>query len=254
MLLGLRSAIAPAPAANTAPPASARRRFQALLRAIKTFYDDPADICRLYGGLFNGLLGVGMRKAVLAALIAGTALTPVPVFADAREDVINGMTRCASLTDDRQWLDCYYGAAQPMRSQLGLAPAPASQLRLLQLQSVPAAAPAAPVALPATVTRAAVRTGPPPMPKRSGIFDVFGGADVVNNAPIRSYEVTDQGFTVTLPDGQVWKQTQEDASKFPVSWTVPASSLRVTISQGALHSFNLVMGDESQHHKVMRVR
>jgi hypothetical protein len=195
-----------------------------------------------------------MHKAVLAALIAGAGLLPVPVLADAREDVVNGMTRCAALADDRQWLDCYYGAAQPMRSQLGLPPAPASQLRLLQMPSTPAAAPAPPVALPATVTRAATRTGPPPMPKRSGIFDVFGGADVVNNVPIQSYEVTARGFTVTLPDGQVWKQTDEDASKSPVSWRDPASSMRVTITQGALHSFNLVMGDETQHHKVTRVR
>ncbi len=125
------------------------------------------------------------------------------------------MTRCAALTDDRQWLDCYYGAAQPMRAQLGLPPAPASQLRLLQVPATPASGPAPAVALPATVTRAAVRTGPPPMPKRSGIFDVFGGSDVVSDAPIQSYEVTGKGFTVTLPDGQVWRQTEEDAAKIP---------------------------------------
>ena len=196
-----------------------------------------------------------MHKAALATLILGVGLAPAPVLADAREDVVNAMTRCASLTDDRQWLDCYYGAAQPMRSQLGLPPAPASQLRLLQMQTTaPAAAPAASVALPATVSRAAVRSGPPPMPKRSGIFDVFGGSDVVNNAPIQSYEVTAKGFTVTLPDGQVWKQTEEDASKFPVDWRDPATSMRVTISQGALHSFNLVMGEETRHHKVTRIR
>ena len=195
-----------------------------------------------------------MYKFGLAALIAGAGLSPVPAFADAREDVINGMTRCAALTDDRQWLDCYYGAAQPMRSQLGLPPAPASQLRLLQVPATPASGPAPMVALPATVTRAAVRTGPPPMPKRSGIFDVFGGSDVVSDAPIQSYEVTGKGFTVTLPDGQVWRQTEEDASKFPVDWRGPASSMRVTIAQGALHSFNLVMRDESRHHKVTRVR
>ena len=195
-----------------------------------------------------------MQKAVLAAVVAGLGLAPVPVLADAREDVVSGMTRCASLTDDRLWLDCYYGAAQPMRSQLGLPPAPASQLKLLQMPTTPAAAPAAPVALPATVTRAAARTGPPPMPKRSGILDVFGGADVVNNAPLQSYQVTAKGFVVTLPDGQVWKQTEEDASKFPVDWRDPASSMRVTISQGALHSFNLVMGEETRHHKVTRIR
>ena len=194
-----------------------------------------------------------MHKAVLAALITGVGLAPLPVLADAREDVVNGMTRCAALTDDRQWLDCYYGAAQPMRAWLGLPPAPQSQLKLLQQTSQPSA-PAMAVPLPATVTRAAVRTGPPPPPKRSGIFDVFGGTDVVNNAPIQSYQVTGKGFTVTLPDGQVWKQTDEDAGKSPVTWNAPASSMRVTITQGAMHTFNLVMGDESLHHKVTRIR
>jgi hypothetical protein len=235
------------------------RRFHALPDAIKTFYDDRRQTfagfmagCSMVS-LFDGFWGNAMHRAVLAALVAGSALVPLPVLADAREDVVNGMTRCAGLTDDRQWLDCYYGAAQPMRAWLGLSPAPQSQLKLLQQTSQPSA-PAMAVPLPATVTRAAVHTGPPPPPKRSGIFDVFGGSDVVNNAPIQSYQVTAKGFTVTLPDGQLWKQTEEDASKFPVDWHEPASSMRVTITQGALHSFNLVMGDETRHHKVTRVR
>jgi len=195
-----------------------------------------------------------MHKVILAAVVAACALAPLPVLADAREDVVNAMTRCAALTDDRQWLDCYYGAAQPMRAWLGLSPAPQSQLKLLQQTSQPSSAPATAVPLPATVTRAVARTGPPPPPKRSGIFDVFGGSDVVNNTPVQSYQVTAKGFVVTLPDGQVWKQTEEDAAKSPVSWNEPASSMRVTITQGALHSFNLVMGDESHHHKVTRVK
>ena len=198
-----------------------------------------------------------MHKIVLAALAAGAALAPLPVLADAREDVVNSMTRCAALPDDRQWLDCYYGAAQPMRAWLGLPPAPQSQLKLLQQTSQPAPGapnvPGAAVPLPATVTRAAVRTGPPPPPKKSGIFDVFGGSDVVNNEPVQSYQVTPKGFIVTLVDGQVWKQTEEDASKFPVDWHDPASSMQVTITQGALHSFNLVMANESRHHKVTRI-
>lgn len=198
-----------------------------------------------------------MDKIVLAALAAGAVLAPLPVLADAREDVVTGMTRCAALPDDRQWLDCYYGAAQPMRAWLGLPPAPQSQLKLLQQTSQPAPGapnlPGAAVPLPATVTRAAVRTGPPPPPKKSGIFDVFGGSDVVNNEPVQSYQVTPKGFIVTLLDGQVWKQTEEDASKFPVDWHDPASSMQVTITQGALHSFNLVMGNENRHHKVTRI-
>ncbi|HKB96409.1 MAG TPA: hypothetical protein VKB94_06130 [Rhizomicrobium sp.] len=188
-----------------------------------------------------------MRKILLATVVVAGALAPGLALADAREDVVSGLTRCAALTDDRQWLDCYYGAAQPMRAWLGLSPAPQAQLKLLSVQPKPAA-------LPPTVSRAAVRNGPPPMPKSSGIFDLVGGADIVNNAPISSYDVTRGGFTITLPDGQVWQQTDDDASKHPVSWRQPASSIRVTISQGAMHSFNLVVNDENLHHKVRRIR
>ena len=188
-----------------------------------------------------------MVKVILAVAVMGGALAPVAVWADAREDVVSSLTRCAGLTDDRQWLDCYYGAAQPMRAWLGLSPAPQAQLKLLSGQPQPSA-------LPATVTRAAVRSGPPPKPKPSGLLDMFGGDDVINNAPVQSYDVKRDGFTVTLTDGQVWQQTEADAEKHPVSWRAPASSMRVTISQGAMHSFNLVLGDENQHYKVKRVR
>jgi hypothetical protein len=194
-----------------------------------------------------------MNKVLFVAMLAVGAGMPGLVLADAREDVVRSMSRCAAYTDDRQWLDCYYGAAQPMRAWLGLAPAPQSQLKLLQ--GAPDASASAPLpVLPATVTRAATRTGPPPKPKSSGIFDVFGGSDVVKNQPIQSYEMDRGAFTITLPDGQVWRQTDDDAAKRPVRWRQPASSMRVTISQAAMHTFNLVVNDENLHHKVTRVR
>ena len=75
-----------------------------------------------------------MRWMIFAVAATSGALVPGLALADAREDVVSGLTRCANLTDDRQWLDCYYGAAQPMRAWLGLSPAPQSQLKLLQTQ------------------------------------------------------------------------------------------------------------------------
>jgi hypothetical protein len=189
-----------------------------------------------------------MRRMIIA-MAAGAALTPAVALADAREDVIAGVTRCAGLNDDRQWLDCYYGAAQPLRSQLGLSPAPQSQIKLLESQGRTGTA-----ALPASVTRAAVRTGPPPMPKRSGIFAVFSGDDLVNNAPLKSYDFDKGAFVITLNDGQVWAQTEEDAIKRPVRWRQPASAMRVSITQGAMGTFNLVVGDENRSYKVKRIR
>lgn len=188
-------------------------------------------------------------RYLLIALAAGAALAPNLAFADPREDVVAGLTRCAALADDRQWLDCYYGAAQPMRSQLGLSPAPQAQLKLLESQSR-----TAPLPLPATVSRAAARTGPPPMPKSAGIFNMWGGDDLLKNTPVKSYELTSAGFVLTLNDGQVWAQTPDDAVKRPVRWRQPASAMRVSISQGAMGTFNLVVGDENLLHKVRRVR
>ena len=40
-------------------------------------------------------------------------------------------TRCDSLTDEKAWLNCYYGAVQPVRAELGLPPAPQSQQALV---------------------------------------------------------------------------------------------------------------------------
>jgi len=138
-----------------------------------------------------------MHKVLFAAMLAIGAGAPGLVLADARDDVVRSMARCAAYTEDRQWLECYYGAAQPMRAWLGLPPAPQSQLKLLQGQPQSSASAPLPASLPSTVTRAATRSGPPPMPKRSGIFDVFGGSDVARDTPIQSYEMTRDGNFVS---------------------------------------------------------
>src|SRR5580704_17815275 len=69
------------------------------------------------------VLGLGLAAA-LCALAA-------PAMAAARDDVLYGISRCGGIANDRTWLDCVYGAAQPMRATLGLPPAPASQQALV---------------------------------------------------------------------------------------------------------------------------
>jgi hypothetical protein len=53
-----------------------------------------------------------------------------PAAARPRDDALSGAIRCGVVADSRQWLDCYYGAAQPVRIGLGLAPATAVQVQL----------------------------------------------------------------------------------------------------------------------------
>src|ERR1700761_7621864 len=66
-------------------------------------------------------------------LLATALLLTVPSLAaqaGPREDSRANIARCDTLTDDRNWLDCVYGAVQPMRARPGLAAAPDFQQRL----------------------------------------------------------------------------------------------------------------------------
>jgi hypothetical protein len=63
-------------------------------------------------------------------LVPATLSLAAPAQARPRDDALSGAIRCGGIADSRQWLDCYYGAAQPMRAALGLVPALAAQVQL----------------------------------------------------------------------------------------------------------------------------
>lgn len=62
---------------------------------------------------------------------ASTAPAEAQRAASPRSEVRARSLRCDSIADERSWLNCYYGAAQPVRGELGLLPAPASQQSLV---------------------------------------------------------------------------------------------------------------------------
>src|ERR1700749_4389743 len=96
--------------------------------------------CRLVLGQF-----------VLVSLVLSTT----GALADpTRDEVMSGAARCAGIADNRSWLDCFYGSAQPMRALLGLAPAPPAQTRLVPPPGAAYLSPDAP--------RSAVPGAPPP--------------------------------------------------------------------------------------------
>lgn len=79
----------------------------------------------------------GPTYAVLFVLGLGA----MPAVADTRDQVEPRATYCAVIADDRQWLDCYHGAAQPLRAELRLTAATEAQLELVA--HPPAGTPAA---------------------------------------------------------------------------------------------------------------
>jgi hypothetical protein len=138
------------------------------------------------------------RHLIMLALL--TAALPGPALAGARQDVQAGMARCAAFADDRQYLDCLYGAAQPLRAQLGLPPAPAGQVRLVP----PAAMSVRPLA-------AALPPAPPPPAPKSGFLANLMGNDNHAKLHIATYTFDKHGmFTVTLTDGEILHQADND--------------------------------------------
>jgi hypothetical protein len=184
-----------------------------------------------------------MKKSVLFAATFA-AFYPFAASADTRDEVLGAMQRCQPIPDDRTWLDCTYGAQQMMRAKLGLPPAPEYQQRLVP----PAAGPtqASTSLAPAPQTNAAK---PAPLPRRkAGFFEILTGSAaplaVSNLAEIR-YD-RQGAFFVTLQNGQTWHQVDPDSSTKP-RMKVGA---KITISPGALGSYNLKSDQDSRLYKV----
>jgi hypothetical protein len=171
-------------------------------------------------------------------LIACFALVPMSAEAAPRDEVKAGVSRCDGVADDRAWLDCFYGAAQPMRSRLGLAPVPEFQTRLVPLP-VPGATP------PSTASASSAH---------GDLFsDVVGGDDIAQRQRLNAYSFDRAGlFTVTLADGSVWQQLSTDGIR--ASWRGAANGYVVTVSRGALGGTSLIVAGTGTHYRVKRLR
>ena len=208
--------------------------------------------------------------AALDALLLLVMFAPNPARAGARDDVLSAAFHCAGIVDTRHWLDCYYGAAQPMRAQLGLEPAPTWQSDLnisLQpggvvsdmgvreqvmanastcytstndrqwLNCYYAAAVPIRVQLGLSSGSSAValpETGPALIGKT-----ITPHTDTNNVlSQMVAYKFNQYGiFTVTLANGQVWQQLSGDTTF--ASWKKPPAAYVVQITPGFLGSHNL---------------
>jgi hypothetical protein len=173
----------------------------------------------------------------LALLAAASAI------AGPREDTLAGILRCAPLPDDRTFLDCIYGAAQPLRVQLGLPPAPAAQVRLVP--------PAASSSLPQSATPPQAGTVQSTRAGNSGgvLGDLFSGSSL----HMASYSFDRRGlFTVTLSNGEVWRQDPNDTNY--AHWSSKASDYPVTLVSGEFGKSHLNVRGEPGPYIVEMVR
>jgi hypothetical protein len=174
----------------------------------------------------------------LALLAAGSAL------AGPREDTLAGISRCAALSDDRTFLGCIYGAAQPLRLRLGLPPAPAAQVRL-----VPPAA-SSPLPQNATPPQAGTMQSTQASGNAGGVLGNLFGGDSLHMA---SYSFDRRGlFTLTLSNGEVWRQDPNDTNY--AHWSGKASNYPVTLVSGEFGKSRLNVRGEPGPYIVERVR
>jgi prepilin-type processing-associated H-X9-DG protein len=176
------------------------------------------------------------------AAAAWLAIASPALAEPTRDQVMDGAARCEGIPDNRLWLDCFYGSAQPMRALLGLTPAPEGQTRLVPAPGAAYGGSAAPVG------RAPAR------PKSESFWSsVIGNTKpLADDMPMTAYGFGGDGrFTVTMADGHVWQQAEVDIRK--AKWKKPAASYKVTINNSA--SANLYdLRVEGVVYKVTRVR
>jgi hypothetical protein len=170
------------------------------------------------------------------------ALSLQPALADTRDDVMAGFQRCRTMPDDRTWLDCTYGAQQPMRAKLGLTAAPEFQQRLVPSQSLAPMPPMSANSAPGQAPPAALRRSKP------GFLQILTGAAApVAISILEAIQYDSQGaFTVTLQNGQVWHQVNVETG---MNAKLKTGS-RTTIKPGALGSYDLKTDDSPHVYKV----
>jgi hypothetical protein len=170
-----------------------------------------------------------------------------PALAGPREDSLAGISRCASLPDDRTFLDCVYGAMQPVRGELGLLPALAAQQRL-----VPPVDPSLNRSAPPPRAYAVTPPAPaqPAPTKDSGLF---GGMFAGDGLHMASYAFDKRGlFTITLSDGSVWRQDANDTNF--AHFSGKASNYPVTLHPGDFGKARMNVRGEDGSYLVVRVR
>jgi hypothetical protein len=167
-------------------------------------------------------LGLSPAPTAQMALVANPPAPGVPQDLAVRDTVIVAASRCGSVAAERPWLDCYYAAANPARSLLGLTP----------------------VAVPAPATALS--------PAPAGQGGMFDKQPINGRGRMASYKFDSNGFfTVVLDNGEVWRQIDGDTTM--AHWFRKPGFYVATVTAGALGSSNLSVQGEGRSYRVRRV-
>lgn len=242
-----------------------------------SFADDHQFLDCYYGAAQPMRAALGLPPASAAQVsLANAGMGARAAGVGPRADVVAGAGRCTSFADNRQFLDCFYGAAQPMRARLGLPPAAAAQV------SLASAARGAVAAVGAGAGAGVGATFGQRRKSKGGWFSGMFGSDDDDAVPVSEFGLRDKGkpeladngpvetlnahmtaykinslthqFMVDLDNGQRWVQLSGDTTE--AHWTKPAARYTVNISRGWFGSYNMRVNgpNERSSYKVSRVR
>ena len=269
-------------------------RFNAAGPFFRRFYSHygvvPVRQCRK-GMLTARFASRGGNKWMLCLLLAfGVTGFSGSLSARSRDEVLANAYRCAGIGASAQWLDCYYGAAQPARDDLGLAPVPQSQLRLLrdppfgmvQNQTIRDATMAAAarcggdgrvwlscyyaatapmrellhlsaLSMPVRTAKGRDQASSEVSLGTSPRGDWLLGSDRAMEIPVAAYRFRRDGvFIVTLANGETWRQLPGDTAHLRLK--KPAQVYVAKLARGALGSTNLSIAGKPGIYRVERVR
>lgn len=181
-----------------------------------------------------------MKRALLFLFLAAAT----PAYAGPREDTLDGINRCRAIFEDRLFLDCLYGAAQPLRAKLGLAPASPGQVRLVPPAGTPniVPVPMRPVSAPPS----AVASRPAPTgPIRAGTKPGF-------HEWLETFSFDGKGrFTVTLGNGEIWRQEAGDVPR--ADWRGRANDYYVELLADSNRTGQLRVRGETNVYRVTKL-
>lgn len=205
-----------------------------------------------YGAAQPARASLGLPPAAEAQirLVSSPPLgSSAPQAIEIRNTVLAAAFNCRSVEDERQWLNCYYAAAQPMRAELGLPPAPQSNSTSHPRETASSVSTAISNSMPSVGEGVGSAAGV------GNDFGLIGDSGRLSSVTSRmaSYEFDKEGiFTVTLSNGQIWGQIPGDTTNS--HWKGPAQKYQVHISRGFLGSFNLQVRNLPGLYKVHRLR
>jgi len=195
---------------------------------------------------------IAVTTAGFLTVAAGLAL------AGPRDDVLDAMGKCASLTDDKARLGCYDAVAPRLRDALNRPPETFSHPPTEDEQkswfgfnvgnwfggNTPPAAQTTPDKFGADkLAAAAPAPGATPPAEEPKEIDSI-------TATVTDYSFNPFGkFIVFLDNGQVWKEIDSDPAHFS-----KGGSNTVTIERGMMGSYNLRINDGNHVYKVTRVK